>query len=158
MYENSYPRDLIDKCVKNFLEEILAPKPVVNTVPKKDLKIAQPSLDFHRYLRSGIVYNFQHGSSNATYYGKTKRHIKVRMCEHLDIFTFIGERVKGDNDSAIKGYLSFCNHTPDLEDFSILGTNTVDFKVTLIEKLLINIDHPPLNKNKQSLPLELFES
>ena len=27
-----------------------------------------------------------------------------------------------------------------------------------MESLLINRDHPPLNKNKQSLPLELFDS
>ena len=27
-----------------------------------------------------------------------------------------------------------------------------------MESLLINRDYPPLNKNKQSLPLELFDS
>ena len=52
----------------------------------------------------------------------------------------------------------FCNHTPDFEDFSILATNNNEFKVTLMECLLINRDDPPLNKNKQSLPLELFDS
>ena len=61
-------------------------------------------------------------------------------------------------DSAIKEHLLFCNHKPDFEDFSILATNNNDFKVTLMESLLINRDHPPLNKNKQSLPLELFDS
>ena len=63
-----------------------------------------------------------------------------------------------DDDSAIKENLLFCNHTPDFEDFSILAGNKSDFKVTLMESLLINRDHPPLNKNKQSLPLELFHS
>ena len=52
----------------------------------------------------------------------------------------------------------FCNHTPDFEDFSIFANNNNDFKVTLIEILLIDRDHPPLNKNKQSLPLQLFDS
>ena len=33
-----------------------------------------------------------------------------------------------------------------------------DFKVTLMESLLINRDHPPLNKNRHSLPLELFDN
>ena len=41
------------------------------------------------------------------------------------------------------------------QDFSILAANN-DFKVTLMESLLINRDHPPLDKNKQSLPLELL--
>ena len=57
------------------------------------------------------------------------------------------KRVNGDNDSAIKEHLLFCNHTPDFEDFSILGANNSDFKVTLMEGLLINRDYPPLNKN-----------
>ena len=105
------------------------------------------------FLRSGIVYKFQCGSCNATYYGKTKHHFKVRMCENLRISALTGKGVKGDDDSAIKEHLPFCNHTPDFEDFSILGTNNNDFKVMLMESLLTYRDHPNLNKNKQSLPL-----
>ena len=45
-----------------------------------------------------------------------------------------------------------CYHMPDFEDSSILTTNNNKFKVTLMESLLINRDHPPLNKNMQSLP------
>ena len=37
------------------------------------------------------------------------------------------------------------NHKPG---FSIFATSNNDFKVTLMESLLINRDHPPLNKNK----------
>ena len=66
--------------------------------------------------------------------------------------------LKSDDDSAIKEHLLFCNHTPEFEDFSILASNNNDFKVKLMENLLINRDHPPFNKNKQSLPLELFDS
>ena len=110
------------------------------------------------FLCSGIVYKFQSGSCNATYYGKAKRHFKVRMCEQLGISALTVERVKGDDDSAIKEYLLFCNHTPEFEDFSILASNNNDFKVMLMKSLLINRDHPRLNKNKQYLPLELFDS
>ena len=39
-----------------------------------------------------------------------------------------------------------------------LATNNNDFEVTSMESLLIKRDHPPLNKNKPSLPLELFDS
>ena len=78
------------------------------------------------------------------------------MYKHLEISALTGKGVKGDDDSAIKEHLLFCNHTPDFEDFSILATNINDFKVTLMESLLIKRDHPPLNKNKQSLPLELL--
>ena len=44
LYKSSYPRDLVDKCIKEFLDKILAPKPVVSTVPKKNLVIGLPYL------------------------------------------------------------------------------------------------------------------
>ena len=71
---------------------------------------------------------------------------KVRMCDHLKGF-------KNDDGSAVKEHLLFCNDAPDFEYFSIPTTNNSSFKVTLMESLLINRDHPPLNKNKQYLPL-----
>ena len=39
LYKNSHPHDLIDKCIKEFLDKILTPKPVVSTAPKKELII-----------------------------------------------------------------------------------------------------------------------
>ena len=38
-----------------------------------------------KMLLSGLVYQYKCGDCNATYYGKTKRHFKVRICEHLGI-------------------------------------------------------------------------
>ena len=80
------------------------------------------------------------------------------MCEHLGISALTEKRVKGDDDSANKEHLLFCNHAPDFENFSIFATNNNEFKVTLMESLIINRDHPPLNKNNQSLPLKLFDT
>ena len=80
------------------------------------------------------------------------------MCEHLGISAVTGKRLKGDDASAIKEYLLFCNHSLDFGDFSFLTINNNDFKVILMDCLLINRDHTPLNKNKQSLSLELFDS
>ena len=113
---------------------------------------------FPSLLLSSIVYKFQCGGCNATYYGKTKCHFKVRMYEHLGISALTGKTVKGDDDSTIKEYLLFCNHAPDFEDFSILATSSNDFKVLSMKSLLINRDHSPSNKIKQSLPLALFDS
>ena len=44
LYKNSYPHDLVDKCIKEFLDKILVPKPVVITLSKKNLVIALPYL------------------------------------------------------------------------------------------------------------------
>ena len=40
LYENSCLRGFVDKCIKEFLDKILVPKPVIKTVPKKNLVIA----------------------------------------------------------------------------------------------------------------------
>ena len=109
------------------------------------------------FLRSGIVYKFKCSGCNATYYGKTKRHFKVRMCEHLEFSALTRIRVNGDNDSAIKERHLFCNHSSGFDHFSILASSNNDFKVTLMERHLINRDHPPLNKNRHSLLLEFFD-
>ena len=44
LYKNSYLHDLVNKCIKEFLDKILAPKPVVGTLPKKSFVIALPYL------------------------------------------------------------------------------------------------------------------
>ena len=80
------------------------------------------------------------------------------MSNHFGISARIGERDKGDDNSAIKEHRLFCNHASDFEDSSGLATNNSDFKVTLTESFLIKRDHPPLNNNKQTLPLKLFDS
>ena len=67
-------------------------------------------------------------------------------------FTLTGKRV---NDSDIReDYLFY----PFIwfEGFSILASNSNDFKVTVMESLLINRDHPLLNHIKHSQSLEFF--
>ena len=102
------------------------------------------------FWRPGIVYKFKCGGCNATNYGKTK-------CENLGVSALIGKILKGDINFVIKEHHLFCNHSSGFDNFSILASNNNDFKVTLMEILLINRDHPPLNKNRHSLPLELFD-
>ena len=92
------------------------------------------------FLRSGTVYKFKCSGCNATYYGKTQRHFKVRMCEHLWVSALIGKRVQGDYNSAIKEYHVFCNNSSGFDDIFIPASNNSEFKVTLMESLLINRD------------------
>ena len=199
LFKNSYPRDFVDNCIKEFLDRVLTRKVLISTVLKMDLMIVLPFLgklllqirtrinrvmknkllhyNFRivfqtkcklinfftfkdkicTFLRSGIVYKFKCCGCNATYYGKTERHFKVRMCEHLGVSALTGKRVKRDNDFAIREHHLFCNHSSGFDDFSILASNDKEFKVALMESFLINRDHSSLNKNRHSLPLELFD-
>ena len=70
-------------------------------------------------------------------------------------FTLTGKRVKGYNDSDIREDYLFYPFVW-FEGFSILASNSNDFKVTVMESLLINRDHPLLNDIKHSQSLEFF--
>ena len=43
-----------------------------------------------------------------------------------------------------------------MDNFSLLASNNSDFKVTLLESLLVNREHLSLNKNRHLVFLELF--
>ena len=50
--------------------------------------------------KRGLVYKYKCGGCDATYYGKTKRHFQIRICEHLGISYLTGKNVKIDNNKA----------------------------------------------------------
>ena len=51
-----------------------------------------------KMLLSGLVYMYKFGGCNSTYYGKTKRHFKVQIFEHLGISHLTGKEVKIDKN------------------------------------------------------------
>ena len=51
-----------------------------------------------KMLLSGLVYQYKCGGCNAIYYGKTKSHFKVRICEHLGISHLAEKKVKIGNN------------------------------------------------------------
>ena len=90
----------------------------------------------------------------ATYYGKNKRHFKLRICERLGISHLTGKKEKIDNNKlmAIQEHLLFCNYSPSFEDLSIFPSESNDFKLKIMDSLLIARDKPVLNKADSSLP------
>ena len=109
-------------------------------------------------LLSGFVYKHKCGGCNANYYGKTKRHFKVRICEHLRISHFTRKKVKiGYNKlTSVQKHLLCCNYSPSFEDLSIFTRKSNDFKLKIMESQLLARDKPVLNKADSSLSLELF--
>ena len=95
-----------------------------------------------KMLLSRLVYQYKCGGCNATYYGKTKRHFKVGICEYLGISHLTDKKVKIDSNklAAIQEHLLCCNYSSSLEDFSILTRESNDFKLKIIESLLIAHD------------------
>ena len=70
-------------------------------------------------LTSGIVYKFQCGFCNESYYGECVRHFNVRIGEHICISPLTKKPVKPKN-SSVADHLLFCNHSASYDDVSIL--------------------------------------
>ena len=82
----------------------------------------------------------------------------ILKSEFVGISHCTGKNVKIDNNklTAIQGHLLPCNFSPCFEDFSTLIRENSDFKLKIIENLLIARNKPVLNKADFSLPLEQF--
>ena len=91
-------------------------------------------------LRSHLVCKFSCGSCNATYYGKSERHLNVRSGEHIGLSPLTGNRV-ACKPSAICDHLLLHEHNDSsFNDFSILCCENNAFKLSLRESVLIKSD------------------
>ena len=140
---------------------------IKNNIPFCKLKVAFQSKNrlatlfrfkdvIPKELDSNLVYKFSCSSCNATYYGKTKRHFKVRASEHLGMTPLTDKHVKSPKKSVIFEHILLKGHQASFNDFSILSKEANEFKLLIKESLLISRDKPELNKNIYSTPLELF--
>ena len=67
-------------------------------------------------MRSLLCYKFQCSSCNATYYGKTKRHFKVRVSKHMG-----GKNIKSSKNSAVFDDLLVRDDNACFEYISVLA-------------------------------------
>ena len=70
-------------------------------------------------LNSGVVYKFQCGLCNESYYGECMRYLNVRIGKHIGISPLTRKPVKPKN-SSVAGHLLVSNHSAYYDDFSIL--------------------------------------
>ena len=107
-------------------------------------------------LTSGVVYKFQCGLWNESYYGECMRHLNVRIGERIGISPLTRKQVKPKN-SSLADHLLFCNHSASYDNFSNLTRENKNFLLELKESLLIMRDKPCLNRNITSAPFYLFD-
>ena len=58
-----------------------------------------------KYLISGVVYKFQCGLCNESYYGESIRHLDIRSGEHIGVSTLTGKKIKPINNSSVRDHL-----------------------------------------------------
>ena len=76
---------------------------------------------------------------------------KLTFCNLKTVFTSL---VRVNSFFTFKDKFLCCNYCPSFEDFSILTMESNDFKLNIMESLLIAHDKPVLNKADSSLPLD----
>ena len=195
---NEYSNKLIDQCISKFVNKLYLKRPVMLTVPKKQLYLVLPFMgkmsdsvksglatSLHKYLafrkvkivfktsnhlknffslkdvvpeplRSYQIYNSMCGSCNASYIGKTFRHMKVRVSEHHGVPPRTGKHLKGTLSTSVRNHMLDCNHMVAWDDFKVLGRESNHWLLEIKESLFIKRDKPSLNKNIYSQELFLF--
>ena len=104
-----------------------------------------------------MVYKFQCGLCNESYYGKCFRHLAVRSGEHIGILLLTNKSVQPRKDSAACHYLLNCNYSPTFEDFSVLCHENKKYLLEMKKNLLVMRDRPLMNQTVCFSPLYLFE-
>ena len=103
-----------------------------------------------------MVYKFQFGIFNESYYGECVRHLNVRIVEHIQISPLTQKKVK-PKGSTVSNHLLLCKYSQSFKSFSVLTKENSKFALELKESLLIMKDKPFLNRNIRSESLYLFD-
>ena len=109
-----------------------------------------------RDLISGIVYKFQCGLCNESYYCECARLSNVGIGEYIGISPLTEKQVKPKNSSVVD-HLLFCNHSASYDDFNILTRESKTFLLKLKESQLIMSDEPSSSRNIILAPWNLFD-
>ena len=92
---NNYPVNIIDQCIKKFLDKLYVPKQIVPTVPKRELLIVLPLLgkfsmtlwkqgnSVRKTLRQCIMKIIFHSINRVSSLFKFKDSIPLYLCPHL---------------------------------------------------------------------------
>ena len=109
-------------------------------------------------MSSLVLYKFTCGCCNASYIGKTKRHLMIRTCEHLGVSKRTGKNLKynASNATVVQQHLITNNHTGNFNNFDVIGYAKNDFQLLVKEALLIHKLNPSLNRQLDSFKLQLF--
>ena len=82
------------------------------------------------------------GRCNATYYGETCHHLKVRVGEHSGISPLMNTRSKSKKSTAIKDHMLICDQPVSFDDYKVLASSNSEFHLKIKESLLILRDQP----------------
>ena len=109
-------------------------------------------------LASSIVYQYTCAGCKASYIGKTKRHLKSRIAEHLGVSVRTGSRLSKPSHSAIREHAHAHDHPINKRDFSILDSSDRDGDLLILESIHQSLVRPSIGGNEASVPLLCFNN
>ena len=96
------------------------------------------------------------GRCNATYYGETCPHFKVRVGEHAGFSSLTKKkRSKSKKSTAVKDHMLICDQPVSFDDFKVLASRNSESHLKIKE--ILSRDQPISNENEISFPLHLFD-
>jgi len=107
-------------------------------------------------LKSNIVYKYTCDSCKASYIGKTTKHLKTRISQHLGISDRTGTQMTKPPFSAIRNHADDTDHPIHRKDFSVLASTPYHQQLLIMESILTYIHKPSLSNNETSTPLLCF--
>ena len=127
--KNSFPANLVDKCIKIFLNKQFSQKIIIYSV-----------------TISWYVFPLFESTL-------TKKH----QYQHSGISPLTNKRSKSKKSTAVKDHMLICDQPISFDDFKVLASSNFEFHLKIKESLSISRDQPVLNKNEASLSLHLFD-
>ena len=121
-----------------------------------DPELNLPSAWQSDFVRSGVIYQYKCGGCNATYIGKTSRHLLTRASEHLGISALRRNPIARPKEGSIQDHIVKSGHLGSIDNFSILASCNYERKLCIFESLLIRMHKPSLNVQGDGSGLALF--
>ena len=109
-----------------------------------------------KWLKSRVIYSFSCADCEASYIGRTTRHYKTRVYEHLGISSRTQQPLLSPPFSAIREHCNTVSHKLDRNDFEIICSAKTDYDLSILESLAIANKKPTLNTQLDSNTLKLF--
>ena len=97
-------------------------------------------------LCSGIVYKYSCGDCDATYVGKSQRHLKTRISEHRGVSVRTGQQLSKPSFSSIRDHAWHAGHRIIEDNFKIVTRSMYNSDLYILEALAIHEHRPTLNE------------
>ena len=88
---NNYPVNIIDQCIKKFLDKLYVPKQIVLTVPKRELLVVLPflgtfSLNLRKRLHKSVSKSLPHCSIKVIFQSKNRLNNLFKFKDSIPLY------------------------------------------------------------------------